>query len=137
MLPHFFCFLLATCHTKQVCEVVQSNRTALIDVLHEYERDLTTAVKQVTSAFPRSQVALRTDPLWSSHSKRFGHNPTVVHDLGMQLLQVIRYVAHMFETLSPTAYLSDDVHISSRYSNIELNIIIRTLLANVLDEPLN
>jgi hypothetical protein len=137
----FFWDLLHLCRNLKICRDVELDRTRLIELLRHHEGNVTMTVKKVRLEFPHSIVALRTDPLWKLETNRFGPDPSVVREIGMQLNQVIRYVAarenallfdffHIFEGLAPEVYLFDDIHIHGHYSKIELNIILHTLLTD-------
>jgi hypothetical protein len=117
------------------------DRTRLVTLLHDHAHNVTATLKKVRDLFPHSIVALRTDPLWNTSTSRFGPDRSAVYDIGMQLNQVVRYVAqkeeallfdffHIFEGLASGMYLADDIHIKNYYSKIELNIILHTVLAD-------
>ena len=133
LLKSFYWDVMITCRRYGCSPPHTINATTLAAELLDYEHQLRTAIAIVKQAFPRSIVALRTDPMWNPRTVRFGDAATV-HSIGLGLLRAVRQVAstdklvlfdlfEIFHSLDPDTYLADDIHLNEYFSRLVLGLL--------------
>jgi len=110
--------------------------------LSKYRAALEEAIEALQVIFPRSVLALRTDPKWTDKN-RFSDQKKVPREgmdkTSLALNNLMRMVAddkkllmfdfyRMFEAMRPQDYLWDDIHITHHYSLTEVHVMLLTLL---------
>ena len=110
-----------------------ANQTSLFEILLSHRKAVATMVNMLRALYPSAMIGIHTDPHWLP-SDRFGSGCDE-DGLGNGILQNLRSVAasqnlplfdflHIFERLKPQDYLQDDIHPSSWFSLIELDLTL-------------
>lgn len=120
---------------------------ALVTLAADVETRARAAIRQLRALFPSAVVALRSDPCYNTTASRFvseggRRKETVdseaVHALALRLLTAQKRAAALegvsfvdlwglFAPLTPNIYLEDDIHPSSHYSRLAMDLLVLVL----------